>query len=796
MIEDLRYALRGLRTNPGFAAVAVLTLALGIGATTAVFSLVYGLLWRPLPFPDPDRIVVVNAANPSRGIADNETSLPDLRDFREQSTALSRLAGLLQRQAAITGPEGAERVIGWVADPALFELLGARAAIGRPLAPDDARPDAPPVTVLSHGLWRRLFGVDSTIVGRTVPINGVSRTVVGVMPADFQLVRGGLYVPLVPDPTAERGDRSAIGVGRLAPGASLERAREELAVVARRLEAAHPGTNRGWTVEVERYRDDVVDASGRRSLFLASIGVALVLLVACANVAGLMLARAVARGRDLAVRAALGANRTRLGRQLLVESLVLAAVGATLGVVLASWWMDALLATLPGEDVPPWLVMGIDGRALAVTAGATVLSALVFGMVPALRGSRPEVVAELKGGGRGATASSTRLRQGLVVAQVAMSVVLLAASTLFTQSFLAARRGELGFDDRNMVTARVFFGGLQRRADRAVWMRAALDEVRRIPGVAAAALTGPIPGDDGGDRRALAVEGAAVSPGDEPLIAVVPSSDGYFEALGSPLVSGRGFTGAEAVDSGATVAVIGQALARRLWPGSDAIGRRVRVLPDTAWLTVIGVAREVQLEEFGEDVPADRLQLHVPYAREPWRAVALLVRTRSAPAALAEPVRRAARAVHADVPVFDVLTMGEVRSYTTAGDRVWVLLFGTFGAAALLMAAVGLYGLLAFTVAQRRREIGVRVALGARPAAVVALVVGQATGLAGAGLAVGLAGGFAVARALRGELWGVGGPAPSLFAVTLVLLLTALAAAFVPSRRATRVDPMVVLREE
>ncbi len=796
-MDDLRYALRGLRTNPGFALVAVLTLALGIGSTTGVFSVVYGLLWRPLPFPEPDGIVVVESANPARGITENEVSLPDLRDFREQANSLSHLAALLQRQAAITGPEGSERVIGWVADPALFELLGARAAIGRPLRTEDARPDAPPVTVLSHALWNRLFGGDSTVVGTTVPINGLRRTIVGVMPRSFQLVRGGLYVPLVPDPAAwERDDRSALGVGRLAPGATVERARQELAGVARRLESTHPGTNRGWTVDVLRYRDAEVGPGDRRGLLLASVAVALVLLVACANVAGLMLARAAARVRELAVRAALGANRARLGRQLLVESLTLSILGAALGVVLASWWTDALFATLPGEDVPPWLVTGIDARALGLTAGAAALSALLFGLVPALRASRPEVVSELKGGGRGATARSNRLRQGLVVAQVAMSVVLLAASTLFTQSFLASRRGDLGFDDRDMVTARVFFGGLRAPAERVAWMRTALEQVRRVPGVRAAALTGPIPGDDGGDRRALMVDGAAVSPGDEPLIVVLPSSDGYFETLGSPLLAGRGFTAQEADDSTAAVAVIGQALARRLWPNGDAIGRRVRVLPDTAWLTIVGVAREVQIEEFGEDVPADRLQLHLPYGRERWRGPALLVRTAGAPAALAEPIRLAARAVHPDVPVFDVLTMGEVRSYTTAGDRVWVLLFGTFGAAALLMAAVGLYGLLAFGVAQRRREIGVRVALGARPASVVALVVGQATGLTGVGLVVGLVGGLGVARSLRGELWGVGGPLPSLAAVSVVLLATALAAAFVPSRRAARVDPMVVLREE
>ena len=794
MIADLRYAVRQLVRSPGFTVSAVLTLGLGIGACTAAYSLARGLLWRPLPFAEPHNIVVLHGANPSRGITDAELSYADLRDLREQARSVGSLAAMTPRRTTVGFPEGAELVGAWSVDPSLFQVFGVPAAVGRTLRPSDAERTAPPVVVLSYGYWTRRFGRSEALLGRTLAINGQPHEVIGVMPATFQLARADLWLPLVPDPSEARSERYFLALGRLRGGVSIDAARAELAAGAQRLESAYPVTNRGWGIELNGYRDDVVDAGSRRALGLLLAAVGLVLVIACANVAGLLLARGANRSRELAVRAAVGASRRRLIRQALVEAGVLAVAGAGLGLMLATWSNELLLATLPIEDLPVWLDTRLDWSSLAVTVAVAAGSVFLFGLLPAVRASRPDVVDTLRGGA--SAPAHSRGRAALVVGQVGLAVVLLAAAALFGQSFLAARRGGLGFDDRAMLSARVYFGALSHRPDRTVWMQRALDVVRAVPGVGAAAFTGAIPGDDGGDHRSLAVRGSEVLPGEEPIVTLVTSSDGFLDALAIEPTEGRWFTAAEGGNASTSLAVAGAGLARRLWPDGNAVGQQVRVLPDTAWLTVIGVVPDLQYEEFGEDGVADRLQLHIPYAREPWRAGALLVRGTVPPAALAEPVRRAAAAVHADVPVFDVLTMTQVRSYTTAGNRIWALLFGTLGVQALLMTAVGLYGLLAYGVAQRRREIGVRVALGARPSLVVRLVVGRALGLTALGLTLGLGGAVVTAQVLRGLLWGVTGSTAPIALVALLLITTALLAALLPARRAAQVDPMVALRAE
>ena len=789
----IRHTVRSLFRTPAFTAAAVLTLGLGIGACTAAYSLARGLMWRPLPFENAEQLVVVHGANPARGITDAELSYTDLTDLRTQSTTTRGLAALSQRQSTLGTPEGAVRLTGWIVDPALFDVLGMQAALGRTLRADEGTPGAQPVVVLSHRFWTRQYGRDSSVVGRALLINGAARTVVGVMPESFTLVRGDLFLPIVPDPSESRAERGYVAVGRLAGSATPASARAELTAIAARLESQNPATNNGWTIELNRYRDDIIDADARLSLSLMLGAVGVVLLIACANVAGLMLARAAGRSRELAVRAAIGASRAQLIRELLTECFVLSLVGGLLGLGLSVWWNDLMMATMPAEDLPAWLVYNLDVPALIVTASVTIASVFLCGLLPALRASRPAVTATLKGGG--GTTGATRARSLLVVGQVAMAVVLLAAATLFSQSFLAVRRGNLGFDDRNVLTARVFFGALAARTDRPVWMRDALADVRRLPGVEAAALTGAIPGDDGGDHRALAVEGGAVVAGEEPMVTAIVSSDGLPDVLGLAPLAGRWFTEDEAQRS-APVAVIATSLAARLWPGSDPIGRRVRLLPDTTWLSIVGVISDLQYEEFGEEGTVDRLQIHIPYGREPWRSAAVMTRTAGDPAALAPMVSGSLRRTHADVPVFDVATMTQVRSYTTAGDRIWMLVFGTLGLQALLMSAIGLYGLLAYGVAQRQREIGVRVALGARPSSVVLLVVHRAMLLCGAGLLIGLGGGFAVSRLLRGMLFGVAGSLQPLALVSLLLLVTAATAALLPARRAATIDPMVALRND
>lgn len=794
MIADLRFALRQLRRSPGFSAAAIITLALGIGACTAAYSLARGLLWRPLPFGDASRVVVLHGENPARGIFRSEVSYTDLRDLRERVRTVTGLVVVAERAAVAGTPSGAERITSWVAEPGFFRLLSTPPLIGRAFRADEGRVGAAPVALLSYAFWSRRFGRDPAVLGRTIPIDGVPHLVIGVMPASFQVVRSDVWLPVAPDLVEQRADRNFVAVGRLAPGATLAEARAELSAAAASLAAAWPASNRGWGLDVQTYRDDNVDPGTRRGIWLLFAAVAMVLLIACANVAGLMLARGASRARELAVRAAIGASRGRLVRQALAECAVLAGVGGVLGVGLAVWGNDLLLATRPLEDFPAWLDQSIDANTLAVTAAITLCTVFLFGLAPALRASRPAVVDALKGSG--GAPGGTRARSALVITQVGLAVVLLSVTALFSEGFLAARRGDIGFDDRPVLSARVFFGALPR-AQRAGWMRDALARVRAMPGVSGAALTGAIPGDDGGDHRELAVAGHASLPGEEPMVTVVPSSDGFLDALALTPRAGRWFTAAEAQDSTTRVVVVGEGLARRFWPGGSAIGQRVRALPDTTWLTVVGVVRDLQWEEFGEDGAADHLQLHVPYAREPWRGVALMVRAAHAdPAALVEPLQRTARSVHADVPVFDAMTMTDDRRITTAGERAWVFVFGALGIQALLMTAVGLYGLLAFGVAQRRREIGVRVALGARPATVVRMIVRRSLVLTAIGLAVGLVGAAATARVLEGMLWGVTGSLLPVSLAAFALLITALVAAMVPARRAALVDPIEALRAE
>jgi len=792
MIADIRFALRQLRRSPAFTVAAVITLGLGIGACAAAYSLARGLLWRPLPFDDTG-LVVLRTTNPSRGIEDQGLSQADLRDLREQTTSIRGLAAASWRQAVVSTPEGAERIIGWQVDPAFFTTLGVLPALGRTFRPDEADAGAAPVAVLSYRYWTRRFARDPAVIGTTLEVNGTSRTIVGVMPATLSIVRNDVWLPLVPIPGESRAERYFDVVGRLAPGVTLTSATAEMRAAAARLDAAYPVTNHGWTVDVTPYRDREVNPGTRKGLTMMLGAVGVVLLIACANVTGLLLARGAGRARELAVRAAVGASRARIVRQLLAECAVLSVLGGALGVGLATWGNDLLLATLPAEDVPMWLDASLDGVSLAVTAAVTLGAVFLIGLLPAIRASRPAMVDALKGST--AAPTGTRARSALVIGQVGLAVVLLAAAALFSQSFIARQRGTFGFDDRPVITARVFFGAVAR-PERAAWMRDALARVRTLPGVRAAALTGAIPGDDGGDHRALVVEGRAVAPGMEPLVAVVPASDGFLDAVGLSPLQGRWFTPAEAEHRESAVAAVGASLARRFWPNGDAVGRRIQALPDTTWLTIVGVVPDLQWEELGEDRGPDHLQVHVPYAAEPWMFTALMVRTSGSPGALAEPLRNAARTVRSDVPIFDIRTMSAVRRETSAGDRVWLLIFGSLGLQALVMTAVGLYGLLAYGVSQRRREIGVRMALGARPGSVVRLVVRQALVLTAVGLVLGLGGAVAVSRLLEHELFGVHGTLTPLAAVFVTLLATASVAAFAPARRASRVDPATVLRTD
>ena len=802
MLADLRTALRSLRRSPGFAFVAVACLALGIGVNTAVFSMANALLLRPLPFPEPDRVVMLYTARPRHGVDERMLSYAELEDVRARSRTLGEVAGMYGQYFNIAGEHETERVEGQAVTPNLLPMIGVRPMLGRHFRAEEGMPGAAPVVLLSYDLWRRRFGGDPAIVGAKAMLNGAPRTVVGVMPPRFKFpLTQELWVPAVLDAPEPRDRRYVWTVGRLRPGATLEQAREEAAAIGRQFAAEHPAANRDWELHAKPLGDEFVEGQLRTMLGLMTGSVGFVLLIACANVANLMLARATARARELAVRAALGARRARLVRQLLTESLVIAAMSGALGVLIGSWWNSTLLASIP-EELPYWLRIEIDPTVLLYTALVSALTALVFGTLPALRASRPDLQAALKDGGRGSGTGRGRLRAAIVGAQVALAVVLLVGSSLMVQSFFAMRRADLGTDDAHLLTLRTFVAGdrYAGRAARAAFYARLTSELEALPGVERAAALTALPADDGGAGATLVAEGQPVPAGQELMITAVGATPGAFDALGTRLHAGRSFTAQEAGDSAASVAVVNQALAQRLWPGKSALGRRVTVRVsdgDTATLAVVGVAPDIVYEELGEQTAQSRLQLYAPYARMAWRGMAVVVRTTGAPALAAPAVRRVVRAIDPSLPAFDVRTMDEVRRYTTWPYRIWGQSFATFGALALLLAAVGVYGVMAYSVAQRRHEIGVRMAIGARAADVVRQVVGRGARVVAPGLAVGLVAAVGLSRLMAGVLYSVQ-PADLLTFVVVpaAIVAAALLASYLPARRASRVSPVEALRSE
>ncbi|HET6229023.1 MAG TPA: ABC transporter permease [Longimicrobiaceae bacterium] len=801
-LQDLRFAVRTLGRSRGFAAVAVLCLGLGIGVNTAIFSMVNALLLRPFPFRDPDRVVSVYSRETRSGDNEQSSSLADLRDWKQQTRVFDGLAMLYSRNFAIAGDGEPERVEGWAATPDLFPLLGVAPALGRGFTAADAVKGGDRVAVLSDALWRRRFGGSRAAVGGKVLLNGVPFTVVGVMPPHFQFPeKSEMWVPLVPDPAEARSERYVYGVARLRPGVTPQRAQAELDAVGRRLAAEHPESNRGWMPSVETYRDDMVDGDLRTMLYLLLGAVGFVLLIACANVANLLLARATARSREIAVRAALGAGRGRLIRQLLVESVLIALAGGVLGVLIAVWWIAHMVGGIP-EQLPYWIDFSVDYRVLAYTFLLSVATGVIFGIVPALRASRADVQGALKEGGRaGEGAGAGRLRGALVAGEIALSLVLLVGAAFMVRSFLAVTSADAGFRTEGLLTLRTYLAGERYAplAARAAFFDQAVRRVEALPGVERAVATGAIPGAEEGGAWPAAAEGQPVQPGDEPTVMRVPSTPGLLAVLGQRLVAGREFTAAENADSTAAVAIVGESVARRFWPKGGALGRRIRLGTDAEdpWLTVVGIAPDLHYGEFGKASPASKLQVHVPYARDGWRTMRLLVRVRGDAGAAAGPVRRAIHAVDATLPTYDVRTMAEVRSYGAWPSRLYGEIFASFGLLALALAAVGVYGVMAYAVSQRSREIGIRMALGAQTRDVLRLVVGQGAGLAAIGIGLGMLGGAGVARILGSILYGVHAADPAAFlASPAVLACVALLASWLPARRATRVDPMTALRQD
>ncbi|MBV9772849.1 MAG: ABC transporter permease [Gemmatimonadetes bacterium] len=802
LLQDLRYAVRALLRSRSFTALAVLCLALGIGTNTAVFSVVNTLLLRPLPIRDPDRVLMLYTRQDRQGIDDASFSVADLLDVRAQSTTLADVAGMYEGGFNLAGGDGEpERVKGMGISANLFPLIGVSPARGRNFLPREDRPGGELVVILSDALWRRM-GARPGLVGSTVLVSGKPRVVVGVMPPRFNFpTTAELWVPMQTDPTEARSERYVWTIARLKPGATLDGARAELAGLARRLEAANPGTNAGWSFGAKLWREEFVENGLKLTLYLMMGAVGFVLLIACANVANLLLARSVGRQREIAIRAAVGAARGRIVRQLLTESVLVALAGGALGVLIAVWWIAWVTSRIP-ERMAYWITFDVDWRVLAYTLTLSVATGVVFGLLPALRASRPDLTGALREGTRGAGSGGARnrVRGTLVAGEIALSLILLVGATLMIRSFLAAVGTDMGFDTRPLLALRTSLTGerYDRVEARAAAFRQLAGRIAALPGARGAAWTTALPGDDGGTGLTLVAEGQPRAPGEEIAGRGIGITPEFFSTVGKPLLAGRTFSDREAADSASRVAIVNHALAEQLWPGRDPVGRRIQLTIGPAqWYTVVGVAPDLQYEEVGEVSAQSRRQVYVPYAVYGWHLMVLMVRSAGDPGALAPAVRREIRGADPTLPVFDLRTMDEYRAYTTWDKRLFGELFGTFALLAILLAAVGVYGVMAYVVSQRTHEIGIRMALGAERGDVLRLVVGRGLAVAAAGVGVGLLGAFGASRAMRSILYGVTPDDPATFlGVPLFLLGIALLASYLPARRAARVDPMVALRSE
>jgi predicted permease len=798
MLRDLRLAFRALAQAPGFSLVAVATLALGLGATTALFSVVNASLLQPLPFPEPDRLAALYEISPEPARARNEAGAATFLEWRQKARGFSHLAAFTTLDYALTGGGEPESILAARVSAEAFALLGVAPVLGRAFVGEEEAEGRHRVVVLSHELWAGRFGADPAVLGRAIHLDGEPYTVVGVMPRGFRFpdARSRLWTPLAftRDELVQRHRRMFDVVGRLAPGVSLASAQAEMSAIARGLAAAQPDTQ-GWDASVLPVRE-VVSGGRERPLLVLLGAVACVLLVACANVGSLLLARAAGRRRELAIHTALGAGRTRLLRGLFAEAALLALLGGVMGVALASWSFDLLLALLPA-DWPRLQDPRLDGSVLAFALGATVLTALVAGLAPAVHLTLADLGAALREGGRtpGSTPARPRLRQALVVGQVAASLVLMAGAGLLAQTLWRLQRVDPGFNPHGLLAAAIYLPDTRYPDDprQVAFFADLLERARRLPGVLSAGAVTTLPLSPMGIDHDMpfSVDGQAAPPAEEADFRI--ASPGYFRTLGTPLLSGREF--GERDDAAApAVAIVNRTFAERFLAGEPPLGRRVRLGQRGRPYEVVGVVGEVRHRSLDR---APRPELYVSYRQMQYGSMTVLLRTAGDPSALAAPLKREVLALDPGQPLTSLSTMDALLSDSLSARRFQALLLGSFAATALGLSALGLYGLLAHTVRQRTPEIGVRMALGARPADVVRLVVRGGLGLAALGVALGLAGALAATRVLDGLLFQVPTRDPVTLAASGTLLLAiALLACALPARRASRIDPARALRCE
>ena len=803
--QDLRFGARMLRRNPGFTLVAVLTLGLGIGANAAIFSVVHGVAIRPLLYHAADRLVVFHGTHPEFGRNPYASSLLDFEDWQTHATSFEPMAQLVRWTFNLTGRDVPERLAGGRVTGSFFPLLGVPALLGRTLAPEDDRPGNEFVVVLGHAAWQRVFDGDPDVVGQAVSLNGRPHTIVGVMPATFRFPEEDvlLWAPVGEQLGAsERGSRFLFSAARLRDGVSQGDAQAEMNVIAQRLAQDYPDSNTDWGVRLVSAHETLVgDVRPALLVLLAAVG--LVLMIACGNVASLLLARASTRQRESAIRAAIGAGRGRLVRQFLTESLLLGALGGTVGIVLA-YWSIRILGSQLGVDIPRLDEVRIDLTVCAFTVVVSMATTVLFGLIPALQGTRVTANQSLVDSARtqaGAGRGRQRLRAALVVAEVAMALVLLIGAGLLTRSFASLVAVDPGFDPRNVLHLSAFLGPPTYRTVPAqkAYVSRALDRIERLPGIIAAASVSQLPIVDGNGSLSFQIEGRPVPAADAPAAGYSAISHRYFEAMAIPIRRGRGVQSRDAEDA-RLVAVINESMARRYWPSEDPVGQRFRWAregDDQGWLTIVGVVGDIKSSGLDADEPPT---VYAPYEQRqfPWlRWTSLVVRTESAPRTQIAAVRAALLEIDPNQPVHSIGTLAETLDGSVAGRRLNTLLVSLFGVVAALLAAIGIYGIVSYHVVQRTHEIGLRRALGAQRGDVLAMVLRQGLGLTTIGVVVGLGSALAVTGYLDSLLFGVTPTDATTFVgVPILLLAIAAVACYVPARRATRVDPLAALRAD
>ena len=817
LFQDLRYAFRMLLKGPGFTAVAVLALALGIGANSAIFSVVNGVVLRALPYKDPESLMMVWSRRPLlqalavAGSQEFPVSAADFTDWRDQNQVFEQIAAFHSQPFNITGAGEPESLGGVRASANLFSLLGIEAKLGRTFLAEEDQPGAGHVVIISHGLWERRFGSDPNMIGQKLALNDEPYTVVGVMPPGFQFPRKGempagyqfprqadLYTPLAwtPNQIGNRGRNFVAVIARLKPGVTVAQASADMDAIAERLKQQYPQFNANKEVFIVPLHQQVV-GKVRTALLVLLGAVGFVLLIACANVANLLLARAASRQKEIAIRTALGASRSRVIRQLLTESMLLSLTGGTLGLLLSMWGVDLLMAISPA-NLPRVDTISVDVRVFAFTLAVSLLTGIIFGLVPAIQASKPDVNEALKEGGRASSVGHNRFRSVLVVSEVALSLVLLIGAGLMIRSFVHLLNSSPGLKPENVLTLDV---GLPRTKytgpQQAAFFQQVIERLKSLPGVQSAGAVYPLPLSGAEEGMGFGIEGrAALAPGEVYNAGPRWVSPDYFNVMGIPLLRGRELTERDGSDS-PRVVVINEAMAARYFPDEEPIGKRVafdQVNDKPNWREIVGVVGDVKHSALDSD---PKPEMYFPFTQFPIFFMTFVVRTPGDPLNLVAAARSEVLAVKNDQPISNVHTMEELLSNSVAQRRFNMLLLSIFAGVALLLAAVGSYGVMSYSVAQRTHELGVRMALGAQTSHVLALVVKQGMTLALAGVGIGLAAAFGLTRILASLLYGVSATDPLTFSVIALLLASvALLACYLPARRATKVDPMIALRYE